>query len=101
MQQESYGDLVLSFRFERFASAVRLDWEHNLDVTARVLLNEDFTFCPIYDFNSLRVAWSTLSQPLSDSVRNELWPTAQRVLIPYHFEVSVWRDETLSLFSSR
>ena len=54
MRQKSYGDLVLSLRFERFASAVRLDWEHNLDVTARILLNGDFTFCPIYDFNSKR-----------------------------------------------
>ena len=72
MRQKSYGDLVLSLRFERFASAVRLDWEHNLDVTARILLNGDFTFCPIYDFNSLRVAWEHAPQPLSDSVRDEL-----------------------------
>ena len=70
MRQKGYGDLVLSLRFERFASAVRLDWEHNLDVTARILLNGDFTFCPIYDFNSLRVAWEHAPQPLSDSVRD-------------------------------
>jgi len=27
-----------------------------LDVTARILLNGDFTFCPIYDFKELGVA---------------------------------------------
>jgi hypothetical protein len=60
--QKGYGDLVLSLRFERFASGVRRDWEHNLDVTARILLMGDFSFCPIHDFNSLRLACTTIER---------------------------------------
>jgi hypothetical protein len=30
VRQKGYGDLVLSLRFERFASAVRLDWNARL-----------------------------------------------------------------------
>jgi hypothetical protein len=40
----------------RLATAIRLDRGHNLNVTARMLLNGDFTFCPICDFNELSVA---------------------------------------------
>ena len=40
----------------RFARAVRVEREYNLNVTARILLNGEFTFCPIHHFNELRVA---------------------------------------------
>ena len=71
-RQNSYGDLILSLRLERFAWVVRLDWEHNLYVTARMLLMGDFTFCPIHDFNGLRAACTTAGRfgsrlPLTDS----------------------------------
>src|ERR1700730_104833 len=45
-----YGDLATG---REFATAIRLDRGHNLNVTARILLNGDFTFCPISDFNEL------------------------------------------------
>jgi hypothetical protein len=53
-----YGDLGTRRDAEdmRFATGMRLDREYNLDVTARILLNGDFTFCPIYDFKELGVA---------------------------------------------
>ena len=38
----------------RFARAVRVEREYNLNVTARILLNGEFTFCPIHHFNELR-----------------------------------------------
>ena len=34
---------------------IRLGLEHNLNVTARILLNGEFTFCAIHDFNGLAV----------------------------------------------
>ena len=49
-----YGDLAAG-KAERFATVIRLDRGHNLNVTARILLNGDFTFCPIHDFNDLRM----------------------------------------------
>ena len=53
-----YGDLATGRELKagRFATAIRLDRGHNLNVTARMLLNGDFTFCPICDFNELSVA---------------------------------------------
>ena len=47
----SYGDLttVRDLKAGRLATAVRLKWEHNLNVLARILLNGEFTFCPIRD----------------------------------------------------
>jgi hypothetical protein len=55
VRQEGYGDLVTRRDAEdtRFATNIRLDREYNLHVTARILLNGDFTFCPICDFNGL------------------------------------------------
>src|SRR5271166_3239059 len=53
-----YGDLAAGRELKagRFATAMQLDREHNLYVTARILLNGDFTFCLICDFNELGVA---------------------------------------------
>ena len=53
-----YGDLATGRELKagRFTTAIRLDRGHNLNVPARMLLNGDFTFCPICDFNELSVA---------------------------------------------
>ena len=53
-----YGDLAMGrdLQARRLATAIRLGLEHNLNVTARMLLNGDFTFCPICNFNELSVA---------------------------------------------
>ena len=51
--QEGYGDLVAGRDFRRFGSAIRLEQGCNLNVPARMLLNGNFTFCPIRDFNGL------------------------------------------------
>src|SRR2546428_719029 len=52
-----YGDLGtrLDLKVGRLTRAIRLEWEYNLNVPARILLNGDFTFCPIHDFNELSV----------------------------------------------
>src|SRR5271167_2921788 len=48
-----YGDLAAG---REFATTIRLDRGYNLNVTARILLNGDFTFCPIRDFNELSLS---------------------------------------------
>src|SRR5260370_31428948 len=65
-----YGDLAAGRdrKAGRFAEAVRLDRGHNLDVTARILLNGDFTFCPINNFNALRMAKQYSRQLLRDEL---------------------------------
>jgi hypothetical protein len=40
----------------RLATATRREQQHNLSGMARILLNGDFTFCLICDFNELDVA---------------------------------------------
>ena len=47
-----YGDLATG---RRLARGIRLGQEDNLNVMARILLMVKFTFCPIRDFNELRV----------------------------------------------
>src|SRR6516225_4959748 len=47
-----YGDLVAGPDLRRSASANRLEQGCNLDVPARMLLNGDFTFCPIRNFRA-------------------------------------------------
>ena len=53
-----YGDLAMGrdLQARRLATAIRLGLERNLNVMARMLLNGDFTFCPICNFNGLSVA---------------------------------------------
>ena len=53
-----YGDLAMGrdLQARRLATAIRLGLERNLNVMARMLLNGDFTFCPICNFNELAVA---------------------------------------------
>jgi hypothetical protein len=60
----------------RFATAIRLDCGHNLNVTARMLLNGDFTFCPTHDFNELILAKEQIRQLLRDELHDKLWMTA-------------------------
>jgi hypothetical protein len=60
----------------RFATAIRLDRQHNLDVTARILLNGEFTFCPTHDFNELSVAKKHTRQLLRDGLHDKLWTAA-------------------------
>ena len=57
----------------RFARAVRVEREYNLNVTARILLNGEFTFCPIHDFNELRVARERDRQLLRDELPDNVW----------------------------
>ena len=50
-----YGDLVTKPDFWR---SIRLERRCNLDVPARMLLNGDFTLCPIRNFKGLnRQGW--------------------------------------------
>ena len=53
-----YGDLAMGrdLQARRLATAIRLGLERNLNVMARMLLNGDFTFCPVCNFNELAVA---------------------------------------------
>jgi hypothetical protein len=73
-----YGDLGTRRDAEdmRFATDIWLDWVYNLDVTARILLNGDFTFCPICDFNGLSRGEGSHSTTFARSLHDKLWPTA-------------------------
>jgi len=55
-----YGELNGTREFETSrvwaAAAVGLECTHNFDVTARMLLNGDLNFRPLWDFKELRVA---------------------------------------------
>jgi hypothetical protein len=73
VEQEPYGDLGSGQQL-RVRRATRR--RCNLDVTARMLLNRDFTFCPMCDFNRLRLPWSPHLQLLRDKPRDGPWPTA-------------------------
>ena len=70
-----YEDLTTGREFKawRLATAVPLEWEHNLNVLARILLNGEFTFCPIRDFNELAVAEEHTRQLLRDELDDKLW----------------------------
>jgi hypothetical protein len=56
--RSTYGDLrtARNLNGRRFSTAVGLEHEHNLDVTARILLNGDLSFRPTCDFKELGVA---------------------------------------------
>ena len=69
--QEGYGDLAAGQDFQQFASAIRLELGCNLNVPARMLLNGDFTFCPIRDFNRLAGQRQHIRQLLRDKVHDE------------------------------
>ena len=58
MPRQSYGDLSAArdLRAKGFSAAVGLECVHNLDVTARILLNGESNFCPPCDFKGLGVA---------------------------------------------
>ena len=68
-----YGDLVTEPDFWR---SIRLERRCNLDVLARMLLNGDFTFCPIRNFKGLNRQQRHARQLLRDKLHDELWPTA-------------------------
>jgi len=57
---------------DELATAIPVEQEYNLYVPARMLLNGDFTFCPICDFNELSVAKEGARQLLRDERRDEL-----------------------------
>jgi hypothetical protein len=73
-----YWDLSTGrdMKARRLATAIRLEWEHNLNVPARILLNGDFTFCPIRDFNELSLAKEHTRQLLRDELHDKLWTAA-------------------------
>jgi hypothetical protein len=68
-----YGDLVTGPDFWR---SIRLERRCNLSVPARILLNGNFTFCPISDFKGLNRQRQHARQLLRDELHDELWPTA-------------------------
>jgi hypothetical protein len=61
---------------KRICEGIRLEGEYNLNVTARILLNGDFTFCPTYEFNDLTTAKERDRQLLRDELHGKLWTTA-------------------------
>src|SRR5215216_3668390 len=67
-----YGGLSATRRFEarRFTTAVSLESVHNLDGTARILLNGESNFLAVCDFKQLHVAkrahWTTSSYDRHD-----------------------------------
>ena len=56
--RSAYGDLRAgrNLNGRRFSRAVGLEYEYNLDVTARILLDGDLSFRPTCDFKELGVA---------------------------------------------
>jgi hypothetical protein len=61
----------------RLATATLREQQHNLSGMARILLNGDFTFCLICDFNELDVAKKSTQQLLRDQLHNEPWTIAR------------------------
>jgi hypothetical protein len=61
----------------RLATATLREQQHNLSGMARILLNGDFTFCLICDFNELDVAKKSTQQLLRDQLHNEPWTMAR------------------------
>jgi hypothetical protein len=82
-----YGVLVtgVSWRADDLPRAVRVEREYNLNVTARILLNGEFTFCPIHNFNELRVARERDRQLLRDELPDNLW-MSDSIAIDLDFE---------------
>jgi hypothetical protein len=68
-----YGDLA---KAAVCAMSIRLRLEHNLNVTARILLNGDFTFCAIHDFNGLAMVEEHARQLSRDEPHDEPGTTA-------------------------
>ena len=56
--RSAYGDLRAARKLNgrRLSTAVGLEHEHNLDVTARILLNGDLSFRALCNFKELGVA---------------------------------------------
>ena len=69
-----YADLGAGPDSRRSASASWLEQECNLSVPARMLLNGDFTFCPIRNFKGLHRKRRHARQLLRDKLHDELWP---------------------------
>ena len=73
-----YGDLATACELKtgRLRTAIGLEWEHNLNVLAQILLNGNFTFCPTCDLNELGVAKKHARQLLRDELHDKPWTTA-------------------------
>jgi hypothetical protein len=70
--QNGYGDLAgRELKVWRLVSAIRLEQGCNLNVPARMLLNGDFTFCPIRHFNGLAGKRQHTRQLLRDRLHDE------------------------------
>ena len=69
----AHSEPTVAMRPIKCARAIGLEWEHNLDAMARILLNEDFTFCLTRDSNELDVAKKSTRQLLRDQLHNEPW----------------------------
>ena len=98
-----YGVLVtgVSWRPDDLPRAIRVERRHNLNVTARILLNGEFTFCPIHDFNELRVARERDRQLVRDEVPDSLWDERQHRAIDSDFESLGRPSWTFLICSSR
>ena len=73
----------------RFARAVQVKREYNLNVTARILLNGEFTFCPI--LGGLRVARERDRQLLRDELPDNVWMSDSGKTIIWISKVSIGR----------
>ena len=82
-----YGVLVagVSWRRDDLPRAVRVERAYNLNVTAQILLNGEFTFCPIHDFNELRVARERDRLLVRDELPDNLWmsDSIERLLLDF------------------
>ena len=98
-----YGVLVtgVNWRPDDLPRAVRVEREYNLNVTARILLNGEFTFCPIHDFNELRVARQRDRQLLRDELPDNLWMSDSIERLIWTSKVSTGRAGLFLICSSR
>src|SRR5262249_53902802 len=81
----------VSWRLDDLPRAIRVERGYNLNVTARILPNGEFTFCPIHDFNELRVARERDRQLVRDEVPDSLWMSDSIERLILDFEVSAGR----------
>ena len=73
-----YGDLGRGRDLSAgpFATGIGLKREHNLDVSARILLNGDFTFCPTNDFKKLGMQEEHTLQLVREELGDGPWSAA-------------------------
>jgi hypothetical protein len=98
-----YGVLVtgVSWRRDDLPRAIRVERGYNLNVTARILPNGEFTFCPTHDFNELRVARERDRQLVRDELPDNLWMSDSIERLIWTSKVSAGPSWTFLICSSR